>query len=200
MTVLVGMKAPDFTVPAVLATGEIVQQFTLSQATIGKYCLLFFYPLDFTTVCPSELLALDHRMDSFIHRDIEVIGISIDSHYAHHAWRRTSPEDGGIGPIRFTLAADLNHDVARAYDVESPSGVAFRGAFLIDKHGIVRSQLINDMPLGRNVDELLRLFDAIQYHERYGQACPAGWKTGEKGVGSSPSGLAQFLMEKVGRV
>lgn len=200
MTVLVGMKAPDFTVPAVLPDGEIVQQFTLSQAIIGKYGLLFFYPLDFTFVCPSELLALDHRMDAFIHRDVEVIGISIDSHYAHHAWRRTSPEEGGIGPIRFTLAADLNHDVARAYDVESPSGVAFRGAFLIDKHGVVRSQLVNDMPLGRNVDELLRLFDAMQFHERYGQACPEGWQPGEKGMKMSRSGIAQYLKEMVGHL
>lgn len=200
MPVLVGMKAPDFTVPAVLPDGEIVNQFTLSHSITGKYGLIFFYPLDFTFVCPSELVALDHRIDSFTERNVEVIAISVDSHYSHNAWRKMPVEEGGIGPVRFTLASDLNHDVIKAYDVASISGVAFRGAFLIDKHGIVRSQLINDLPLGRNVDELIRLIDAMQYYEEHGEVCPAGWRKGDKGMEATPRGVARYMMENVGRL
>ncbi|WP_252176759.1 peroxiredoxin [Endozoicomonas sp. 4G] len=195
MGVLVGKKAPDFTVPAVLGNGEIVEEFTLSEAIRGKYGILFFYPLDFTFVCPSELIALDHRIDAFKERNVEVIGVSIDSHFSHNAWRNTPVSEGGIGPVKYTLAADMAHDICKAYDVESEGGVAFRGAFLIDKDGVVRSQIVNDLPLGRNMDELVRLVDALQFHEEHGEVCPAGWSKGDKGMDASPAGVAKYLSE-----
>jgi len=193
MAVLVGKKAPDFTVPAVLGTGEIVDSLTLSEAIKGKYGLVFFYPLDFTFVCPSELIALDNRMEAFQSRNVEVIGVSIDSHFTHNAWRNTPVDKGGIGPVKYTLAADMAHDICKAYDVESEGGVAFRGAFLIDKEGIVRSQIINDLPLGRNMDELIRLVDALQFHEEHGEVCPAGWQKGDSGMQANPEGVASYL-------
>lgn len=198
MSVLVGKPAPDFTVPAVLGDGTIVDEFTLSEAIKGKPALVFFYPLDFTFVCPSELIALDHRMDALKERGVEVISVSIDSHFTHNAWRNTSTDKGGIGPVRYTMAADLNHDIVKAYDVESEGGMAFRGAFLIDKEGIVRSQIINDLPLGRNIDELVRLVDALQFHEEHGEVCPAGWNKGDKGMDASPDGVAKYLSENAG--
>ncbi len=196
MSVLVGKKAPDFTVPAVLGSGEIVDAFTLSEAIKGKYGLVFFYPLDFTFVCPSELLALDHRMEEFKARNVEVIGVSIDSHFSHNAWRNTPVNEGGIGPVKYTLAADMTHEICKAYDVESEGGVAFRGAFLIDQEGNVRSQIVNDLPLGRNMDELIRLVDALQFHEEHGEVCPAGWNKGDKGMDASPEGVAKYLTEE----
>ncbi len=195
MSVLVGKKAPDFTVPAVLADGQIVDSLNLSEAIKGKYGLIFFYPLDFTFVCPSELIALDHRIDAFKERNVEVIGVSIDSHFTHNAWRNTPVNEGGIGQVKYTLAADINHDICKAYDVESEGGVAFRGAFLIDLEGNVRSQIVNDLPLGRNMDELIRLVDALQFHEEHGEVCPAGWTKGDKGMDASPEGVAKYLSE-----
>lgn len=195
MSVLVGKQAPDFTVSAVLGDGSIVDEFTFSEATKGKYALVFFYPLDFTFVCPSELIALDHRMEDFKSRGVEVIGVSIDSHFTHNAWRNTPINEGGIGQVGYTLAADMNHDICKAYDVESAGGVAFRGAFLIDKEGLVRSQIVNDLPLGRNMDELIRLVDALQFHEEHGEVCPAGWNKGDKGMNASPDGVAAYLSE-----
>lgn len=193
MAVLVGKKAPDFTVPAVLGSGEIVDSLTLSEAIKGKYGLLFFYPLDFTFVCPSELIALDNRMEAFQSRNVEVIGVSIDSHFTHNAWRNTPIDKGGIGAVKYTLAADMSHDICKAYDVESDGGVAFRGAFLIDKEGVVRSQIVNDLPLGRNMDELLRLVDALQFHEEHGEVCPAGWQKGDSGMQANAEGVASYL-------
>ena len=195
MGVLVGKPAPDFTCAAVLGNGEIVDEFTLSEAIKGKYALIFFYPLDFTFVCPSELIALDHRVAKFKELGVEVIGVSIDSQCTHNAWRNTPVDKGGIGPVGYTLAADVRHDICRAYDVEADGGVAFRGAFLIDKEGLVRSQIVNDLPLGRNIDELLRLVDALQFHEEHGEVCPAGWNKGDKGMTASPDGVAEYLAE-----
>lgn len=197
MAVLVGKPAPDFTVPAVLGTGEIVEEFTLSAAIKGKYALVFFYPLDFTFVCPSELIALDHRIPDFQKLGVEVVGVSIDSHFTHNAWRNTPVDQGGIGPVKYTLAADIGHSIAKAYDVGSGdgNGPAFRGAFLIDKNGVVRSQIVNDLPLGRNIEELLRLFDALQFHEEHGEVCPANWKKGDKGMDATPEGVAKYLAE-----
>ncbi|WP_223447881.1 MULTISPECIES: peroxiredoxin [Pseudomonas] len=195
MSVLVGKQAPDFTVPAVLGNGEIVDSFTLSSAIKGKYGLVFFYPLDFTFVCPSELIALDNRMSEFKARNVEVIAVSIDSHFTHNAWRNTPVNNGGIGQVRYTMAADIKQDIMKAYDVQSAEGVAFRGAFLIDDKGVVRSQIINDLPLGRNMEELIRLVDALQFHEAHGEVCPANWKKGDKGMNASPEGVAAYLTE-----
>ena len=194
MSILVGRKAPDFTVPAVLGNGEIVENYNFGEGTQGKYALVFFYPLNFTFVCPSELIALDHRMDEFKKRGIEVIGVSIDSHFSHNAWRNTPIKQGGIGEVAYTLAADVNHNISQSYGVEHPdAGVAFRGAFLIDRNGVVRSQIVNDLPIGRNVDELIRLFDAIQFHEENGEVCPAGWQQGDKAITATPNGIANYL-------
>lgn len=193
MGVLVSKKAPDFTAAAVLGDGSIVDSFTLSEAIKGKYGLVFFYPLDFTFVCPSELIALDHRMDAFKERGVEVIGVSIDSQFTHNAWRNTPVADGGIGPVKYTLVADTKHEICQAYDVEADAGVAFRGAFLIDKEGNVRSQIVNDLPLGRNMDELIRLVDALQFHEEHGEVCPAGWQKGDSGMKDTPDGVAEYL-------
>ncbi len=193
MSVLVGKKAPDFTVSAVLGDGTIVDEFTLSEAIKGKYGLVFFYPLDFTFVCPSELIALDHRMDKFKELGVEVIAVSIDSQFTHNAWRNTAINDGGIGQVKYTMAADISHDICKAYDVESDGGVAFRGAFIIDKAGDVRSQIVNDLPLGRNMEELVRIVEALQFHEEHGEVCPAGWTKGDKGMDASPEGVAKYL-------
>lgn len=200
MAVLVGKPAPDFTVPAVLANGEIVDSYHFASAIKDKYALVFFYPLDFTFVCPSELIALDHRIPDFAARGVEVVGVSIDSHFTHNAWRNTPVNEGGIGQVKYTLAADIKHDIAKAYDVESDGGVAFRGAFLIDKNGVVRSQIINDLPLGRNMEELIRLFDALQFNEEHGEVCPANWKKGDKGMTASPEGVASYLAENADKL
>jgi peroxiredoxin (alkyl hydroperoxide reductase subunit C) len=195
MTTLVCQNAPDFTASAVLANGTIENQYRLSDATKGKYGLVFFYPLDFTFVCPTELIALNNRIEEFKNRNVEVIAISIDSAYTHQAWRNTPVEKGGIGPVKYTMVADIKHDIARAYGVENEGGVALRGAFLIDKQGKVRSQIINDLPIGRNVDELIRLVDALQFHEAHGDVCPANWNKGSKGMNASQEGVSKFLAE-----
>lgn len=194
MSVLVGRKAPDFTAAAVLGNGDIVDAFTLSEAIKGKPAVVFFYPLDFTFVCPSELIAFDHRLAEFKSRGVEVIGVSIDSQFTHNAWRNTSVDDGGIGPVGYPLVADVKHEICQAYDVEHPTdGVAFRGSFLIDKEGVVRHQVINDLPLGRNIDEMLRMVDALQFHEEHGEVCPAQWEKGKEGMDASPDGVAKYL-------
>lgn len=193
MSVLVGKQAPDFTVPAVLADGQIVDSFSFSEATSGKYAVVFFYPLDFTFVCPSELIALDHRIDELTSRGVEVVAVSIDSHFTHNAWRNTPINQGGIGPVRYTMAADLTHSIAKDYDVEHAIGVAYRGTFLIDRSGLVRHQVVNDLPLGRNIDELIRIVDALQFHEEHGEVCPAGWNKGDAGMNASPAGVAEYL-------
>ena len=193
MGVLVGKKAPDFTANAVLGNNEI-KEVTLSKLIKGKYAVLFFYPLDFTFVCPSELLAFDHRLKEFTKRGVEVIGVSIDSQFTHLAWKNTAVEDGGIGRVGYPLVADVKHEICRAYDVEfEPAGVAFRGSFLIDQAGVVRHQVVNDLPLGRNVDEMLRMVDALQFTEKHGEVCPAGWTAGKEGMQASPEGVAKYL-------
>jgi len=196
MSVLVGRPAPDFTAAAVKGNGEIIEDFTLSDEIKGKKAVIFFYPLDFTFVCPSELIAFDKRYEEFTKRGVEVIGVSIDSQFSHNAWRNTPVEDGGIGPVKYTLVADVKHEVCQAYDVEHPQdGVAFRGSFLVDAEGNVRHQVINDLPLGRNIDEMLRMVDALNFHEEHGEVCPAGWEEGKKGMDASPEGVAAYLSE-----
>ena len=201
MSVLVGRPAPDFTAAAVLGNGEIVDSFTLSEAIKGKKAVVFFYPLDFTFVCPSELLAFDHRFEEFQKRGVEVIGVSIDSQFSHNAWRNTPVNEGGIGPVRYTLVADVKHTICQDYDVEHPeAGVAFRGSFLIDEEGHVRHPVVTDLPLGRNVDEMIRMVDALSFHQEVGEVCPAGWNQGDKGMDASPAGVADYLSENADKL
>ncbi len=194
MSVLVGQKAPDFTAAAVLENGEIVSNFNLMQTIHNHYGLVFFYPLDFTFVCPSELIALDKRIEDFHKRDVKVIAISIDSHFSHAAWRNLSKEKGGIGTVRYPIVADITHKICQDYGVEHPeANVAMRGAFLIDKQGIIQSQMINNLPLGRSITEILRLFDAIQFHEKHGEVCPANWESGKAGMKPTSEGVSSYL-------
>ena len=195
MTVLVGKSAPDFTAAAVMGNNEINEAFNLSKYLAGKCGVVFFYPLDFTFVCPSELIAFDHRLDEFKKRHVEVIGVSIDSQFTHLAWKNTPVDKGGIGQVRYPLVADIRHDICRAYDVEHAAGVALRGSFLIDRAGVVRHQVVNDLPLGRDIDEMLRMVDALQFHEEHGEVCPAGWNKGKPGMDASPGGVAKYLAE-----
>lgn len=192
MAVLVGKAAPDFTATAVMGNNDI-KDITFSKVTKGKYAVIFFYPLDFTFVCPSELIAFDHRLADFKKRGVEVIGVSIDSQFTHLAWKNTPVEKGGIGKVGYTLVADVKHEICKAYDVEAAEGVAYRGSFLIDKKGVVRHQVVNDLPLGRNVDEMLRMIDALQFTEEHGEVCPAGWNKGKAGMDASPAGVAKYL-------
>ena len=195
MAVLVGKQAPDFTAAAVLGSNEIVENYRFSEAIRGKYAVLFFYPLDFTFVCPSELIAFDHRNGEFQKRGVEVVGVSIDSQFTHLAWKNTPVDKGGIGKVGYTMVADVKHEIAKAYDVESEGGVAFRGSFLIDREGVVRHQIVNDLPLGRDIDEMLRMIDALDFHTRNGEVCPAGWNKGKQGMKASKDGVAAYLRE-----
>ncbi len=192
MAVLVGKSAPDFTANAVLGNNEITS-ITFSKVTKGKYAVVFFYPLDFTFVCPSELIAFDHRLEEFKKRNVEVLGVSIDSQFSHLAWKNTAVDKGGIGKVGYTLVADVKHEIAKAYDVESEGGVAYRGSFLIDKNGVVQHQVVNNLPLGRNIDEMLRMVDALQFTEEHGEVCPAGWSKGKAGMNASTEGVAKYL-------
>ena len=194
MSVLVGKEAPDFTAQAVDGSGAF-QELKLSSMR-GKYVVLFFYPLDFTFVCPSEIIAFDNHLAAFKERGCEVVGVSVDSHFTHHAWRETDRNKGGIGAIGYPLVADLTKNIARDYDVLTGDGaVAFRGLFLIDKEGMVRHQIVNDLPLGRNVEEALRMVDALQFHEENGEVCPANWNKGKDGMKPNAEGVAAYLSE-----
>ena len=192
MSVLVTKQAPDFTAPAVNPCG-CIEDFTLSSLR-GKYVVLFFWPLDFTFVCPTEIIAHDRRLQEFRDRGVEVVGVSIDSQFTHFAWRSTPVDQGGIGPVGFNMVADVKHDIAKAYGIEHPeAGVALRASFLIDREGVIQHQVVNNLPLGRNVDEMLRLVDALQFTEKYGEVCPAGWQKGDTGMKPDADGVADFL-------
>ncbi|HBO5558192.1 TPA: peroxiredoxin [Pseudomonas aeruginosa] len=192
MSVLVNKQAPDFTAAAVLGDGSIVDAFQLSSLR-GKYVVLFFWPLDFTFVCPSEIIAHNNRMDKFRELGVEVVGVSIDSQFTHHAWRSTPVEKGGIGAVEFTMVADVKHEITRAYGIEHEDGVALRASFLIDRAGVVQHQVVNNLPLGREVDEMVRLVEALQFTEEHGEVCPAGWRKGQKGMKASAEGVASYL-------
>ena len=199
--VLVTRQAPDFTCAAVLGNGEIINNFNFKKHINGKAAVLFFYPLDFTFVCPSELIAFDHRYEEFKKRGVEVVGVSIDSEFTHNAWRNTPTENGGIGAVKYALAADVKHEIAKAYGIEHPEeGVALRASFLIDKNGVVRHQIVNDLPLGRNIDEMLRMVDALQFHEEHGEVCPAQWEKGKEGMKDSPEGVAKYLKQNADKL
>ena len=196
MSVLVTQQAPDFTATAVLADGKIVEDFQLSNFK-GKKIVLFFYPLDFTFVCPSEILAHHHRVVAFAERGVQLVGVSIDSRYTHNAWRNTATKDGGIGSIDFPLVSDMDHAIMEAYGVVHPDGIALRASFLIDENFDVRHQVVNDLPLGRNVDEMLRMVDALDFHTSHGEVCPAGWNKGDEGMKDTPAGVAEYLSKNV---
>ena len=191
MSALVAKPAPNFTAQAVMPDGSF-KEIKLSDYK-GKYVILFFYPLDFTFVCPTEIIAFSNSMDEFKKRNTEVLGVSIDSHFSHLAWRNTDRKNGGLGDIAYPLVADLNKKITYDYGVMHEAGIAFRGLFLIDKEGVVQHQLINNLPLGRNIDEALRMVDALQFHENNGEVCPANWKEGEDGMKPDPSGSKTYF-------
>jgi len=215
MSVLVNKQAPDFTANAVMPDGSIKADFSLSDYH-GKYVVLFFYPLDFTFVCPSELIAFDHRNKEFAARGVQVIGCSVDSQFTHAAWRNTPVDKGGIGQVSYPLVADLTKTIAADYDVllnnvsvEDEDGdqyhllggdVALRGSFLIDKEGVVQHQVVNNLPLGRDIDEMLRIVDALQFTEEHGEVCPAGWNKGSKGMVPTAEGVASYLASESGKL
>ncbi|MBL6751031.1 MAG: peroxiredoxin [Nevskia sp.] len=196
MSVLVGRSAPDFTAPAVLGDGSITDNFRLSDFRGSKYVALFFWPLDFTFVCPSEIIAHNNRIKQFDERGVQLVGVSIDSQFTHFAWRNTPVKQGGIGAVGFPLVADVKHEIAHAYGIEHPqAGVALRASFLIDKNGVVQHQVVNNLPLGREVDELLRVIDALQFTEQHGEVCPAGWHKGDAGMKPTAAGVADYLSQ-----
>lgn len=192
MSVKVAGPAPDFTATAVMPDNTFNDKFSLSGLR-GKYVVLFFYPLDFTFVCPSEIIAFNKKLDDFKKRNCEVVGVSVDSHFTHWAWKNTPVEQGGIGNIQYPLVADLTKRISRDYGVLLNKAIALRGLFLIDKEGVVQHALVNNLPLGRNVDEALRMVDALQYTEKHGEVCPANWKQGEEAMKPSAEGVAAYL-------
>lgn len=188
---IVTKQAPDFTAKAVLANNTI-EDFTLSSLK-GKYVVLFFYPLDFTFVCPSEIIAFDRKLDEFKERGAEVVAVSVDSEFSHFAWKNTPVEKGGIGNVQFPVVADITKNISRDYGVLFDEAVSLRGLFLIDKEGIIRHSTVNDLPLGRNVDEALRMLDSLQHFEQHGEVCPANWKKGEDAMVPTADGVANYL-------
>jgi len=192
MSILVTKEAPNFTAPTVMPSGVIQEDYCLHDLR-GKYVMIFFWPLDFTFVCPTEIIAHDKRIEEFTKRNVEVVGVSIDSQFTHAAWRGTPVEKGGIGPVQFPMVADISHQITQAYGIEHPDGVALRASFLIDKEGIVQHQVVNNLPLGRNIDEMLRVIDALQFTEENGEVCPAGWMQGKEGMSATAEGVSSFL-------
>lgn len=191
MSVLVTKPAPSFTAQAVMEDGSF-KEIKLEDYR-GQYVLLFFYPLDFTFVCPTEIIAFSEAVESFKQLNVQVLGCSVDSHFSHLAWRNSPRSVGGIGEIQYPLIADLNKQISTDYDVLLPGGVALRGLFLIDKEGVVRHQVVNDLPLGRSVDEALRMVQALQYFETNGEVCPANWKEGARTIKASPDASKEFF-------
>ena len=191
---IVTNKAVDFTATAVLGNNEIVEDFNLYKNIGEKGAVVFFYPKDFTFVCPSEIIAFDHRYQDFKSKGIEVIGVSTDNQFSHFAWKETPVNKGGIGQVRFPLVADMTKSIARGFDVLlEDAGVALRGSFLLDKDGTVRHAVINDLPLGRNIDEMIRMVDTMLFTNEHGEVCPAGWNKGDKGMKADTAGVADYL-------
>ena len=191
MSTLVTKEAPDFTAQAVMGDNTF-EEVKLSSYR-GKYVVLFFYPLDFTFVCPSEIIAFDKELDKFKAKNTEVIGVSVDSHFTHLAWKNTPRDQGGIGDINYPLVADLDKNISRDYGILSGDSVALRGLFLIDKEGVVRHELVNDLGLGRSVDEAIRMLDALQFSEQHGEVCPANWREGDEAMKPTADGVADYL-------
>jgi peroxiredoxin (alkyl hydroperoxide reductase subunit C) len=196
---LIQKQAPEFTANAVMPNGE-TKPLKLADFRGEKYVVLFFYPFDFTFVCPTEILAFSNHIAEFEKRKVQVIGCSIDSHHVHRAWRSTKIEEGGIGAITYPLVADVNKTIARDYGVLLEGGMALRGTFLIDRQGIVRHETVNDLGIGRSVEETLRVVDALQHTEEHGEVCPAGWAKGKTAMKGNPQGVATFLKENAAKL
>lgn len=192
-SILVGKTAPNFTATAVMPNNEINNNFDLFKYLNGSIGVVFFYPLDFTFVCPTEIIAFHHRLGEFSSRGAKVIAVSVDSHFSHYAWKQTSVTQGGIGNVQMPMVSDLDKSISRDYGVLFNERMALRGSFLIDKNCIVRHQVINDFPLGRNVDEMIRLIDALIHHAEHGEVCPAGWRKGEDAMNPDAEGVADYL-------
>ncbi len=190
-TTLVTRTAPDFEAQTVMSDNSFAPLKLSSYR--GKYVVLFFYPLDFTFVCPSEIIAFDKQLGEFKKRNTEVIGVSVDSHFTHLAWKKTPRDKGGLGDVQFPLVADLNKQISQDYGVLFNDEIALRGLFLIDRDGVVRHSVVNDLPLGRSVDEVIRMIDALQYFEEYGEVCPANWKPGQDAMKATADGVAEYL-------
>lgn len=195
MAVLVGKQAPDFTAAAVMEDNSINKSFNLKEYAKHKICVLFFYPLDFTFVCPSEIIAFDQAIKTFKAKGAVVVGVSVDSQYSHLAYKNTPINKGGIGNVQFPLVADITKHIARDYDVLINEAIALRGTFIIDDKGVVRHQIINDLPIGRSVDEALRIVDAIQHADTYGEVCPANWSKGKTAMKPTSEGVTKYLSE-----
>lgn len=193
MSVLVSKNAPDFTAAAIMPNNSINENFNLKEYLNGNIGILFFWPLDFTFVCPSEIIAFNNRLKDFESKGVKVIGVSVDSHFTHLAWKNTPVNKGGIGQVQFPMVADLTKQISKDYDVLFDESIAFRGTFLIDQKGIVRHQLINDLPLGRNIDEALRMVDTLIFHQKNGEVCPAGWVEGDEGMKADSDGVSEYL-------
>lgn len=197
---LVTKKAPNFKAPAVLADNQIVEDFELARNLGRNGAVVFFWPKDFTFVCPSEIIAMDHRVKAFAEKGFNVIGVSIDSDVVHFAWKNTPVNQGGIGNVQFPMVSDITKQISRDYEVLIDEAVALRGSFLIDKNQVVRHAVINDLPLGRNMDEMLRMCDALTFFEEYGEVCPAGWNKGDKGMKADAKGVAEYLSQNADKL
>lgn len=193
MNPYIGQEARDFTAKTVMPDNIIEDKFNLKKYLNGEKGVLFFYPLDFTFVCPSEIIAFNNRIGEFAARKVKLIGVSIDSHFSHHAWKAMPVNKGGIGNIQFPLVSDLNKEISRAYNVLNEESVSYRATFLIDEHFNVRHYVVNDLPLGRNVDETLRMIDALDHHNEFGEVCPAGWQKGDQGMKATQQGVSDYL-------
>ncbi|AEH39712.1 alkyl hydroperoxide reductase [Buchnera aphidicola (Cinara tujafilina)] len=198
---LVSQKAKNFISPAILPDGKIISNFNLYEYTNGQKIMLFFWPMDFTFVCPTELIELNYAYKEFKKRNISIIGISVDSVYAHNAWRNTDINQGGIGSMKFPMISDFSKEIQTFYNIEHPTlKVALRASFIIDEKRIIRYESVNDLPIGRNIPEILRIIDALQFHERFGDVCPANWNIGKKGMHPSPEGTKQYLAENFNNI
>ncbi len=193
MNPFIGQQSPDFTTKAVMPDNSIEDNFNLKKYLDGKKGIIFFYPLDFTFVCPSEIIAFNNKLGEFSSRNTKVIAISVDSHFAHHAWKTTPVNKGGIGNVQFPIVSDLKKEISSAFDVLNADGVAYRATFFIDEEFNIRHFLINDLPLGRNVEEAIRMIDALDHHNTHGEVCPAGWKKGDQGMDPTQQGVSDYL-------
>lgn len=195
MSFLIAKEAPNFTEKAILGDNTVQEKFILKDYAAGSKLILFFYPLNFTFVCPSEIIAFNHKIYEFDKRNTKVVGVSIDSHFSHLQYKNTDTNNGGIGQVKFPLVADISKNIARNYDVLFNQEIALRGTFLIDENFIVRHMIVNDLPLGRNIDEALRMVDALSLHQNNGDVCPANWRHGKPAITPTTEGIKQYLSE-----